>query len=69
MPLDGRELEDVKLFSNIPLAIKHGLGRKQRGWIITDQSGEATIVRKRPFNEEILVLESTANTTIKLWVY
>src|SRR5271169_3360558 len=67
--VEGFLLENVKMFANTPVAIKHGLGRKQRGWIITDIDSQATIFRKRAFNAEALVLESTANANINIWVY
>lgn len=49
--------------------VNHRLGRKQQGWIITDQDAAAEIYRSQPFNNLTLTLTSNADVTVTLYVF
>lgn len=62
------------LLINIPLetgdnVINTRLGKNMQGWILTDQTAAASIFRNAPMNNLTLTLNSSAPTTINLWVY
>lgn len=66
----GIQLTGVKL-ANGTTIINHRLGRKMRGWFVTDIDGAATLYKPEtaPFNETTLTLVSSAAVTANLWVY
>lgn len=49
--------------------INHLLGRKQQGWLISDQDAAASIYRSQPFNDITLTLNSSANCVVTLYVF
>ncbi len=62
------------LISNIKITtgsntINHKLGRKQIGYIITDQNAQASLFRSQPLNDLTLTLTSDADCTISLWCF
>lgn len=67
-PLSGSILKGISLSIGVN-TINHLLGRLQQGWILTDQSGGASIYRSKPFNATTLALTSDAVVTINLWVF
>lgn len=66
--LNGRALNNIQLSvgSN---TIPHGLGAAQQGWYLTDQNAASQIFRSSPFNAQNLVLTSSAQVTVNLWVF
>jgi hypothetical protein len=56
----------IKTGNNV---INHKLGRKQIGYIITDQNAQAQMYRSQPLNNLTLTLTSDADVTISLWVF
>ena len=76
--LQGRLLENVNITENETNRIRHGLGRKLRGWIIVRQTVEqiffsdAQSSNKRA-DEELWLIPTTASgsakSEISLWVF
>ena len=67
--LSGNSIANITLTASTPLAINHLLQRLPQGWFITDNTADAVIWRTKPFNSATLTLESSANTTISIWVF
>ncbi len=67
--IQGNLLTGITLAATTPLAINHLLQRMMVGWFIVDQNSSAIIWRTQPFNSINLTLESSANTTLNLWVF
>lgn len=63
---DGVMITDVAI--NGVNAISHGLQRQPLGWIITDKTSNANIWRVS-WSATTLTLQSSANTTVNIWVY
>lgn len=67
--LNGLEIDAIKLIANKPQAINHLLQRTMQGWFILDNIANTVIWRTQPFNDLTLTLESSANTTVSIWVF
>jgi len=67
--IQGRAITGVILNAGKEVNIPTGLGRMQQGWIITDQLVNCYVKRTQPFTNNLLTLESSADTTISIWVY
>ena len=68
--LTGTQLSNsITLVANTPLTFNTYLGRQMVGWIITDNTANCTVWRTQPLNSQTLTLESSADTTISLWIY
>ncbi len=67
--LQGVQISNVALVANTPKVINHLLQRLPQGWILTDNTAQATIWRTAAFNNLTLTLEADANTTISFWVF
>ncbi len=67
--LSGHQLKGISLVASTPQAINTLLGRKQQGYLITNQDANAVIWRTQDLNSLTLTLESSANVTLDLWVY
>ena len=68
--LDGRLISNVSLVSSSTNSIDHGLGKPIRGWIIVGKNANATVyssVSSTP--NATLILNTTADVTISLWVF
>lgn len=65
---NGRLVSDVALINGTTV-INHKLGRKQQGYMITDQSAAASIYRSAALNDITLTLTSNAGCTVSLWVF
>lgn len=73
-PMLGRAYLNGQLLTGISLTngtstFNHKLGRKQQGWVITDQNAAASIYRSVDFNDLTLTLTSDAVVTVNLWVF
>lgn len=73
-PVIQNELNQGILLDNISLVIgnnkiNHLLTRMQKGWLITDINGAATIYRSAPLNDQTLTLNSTAAVVVSIWVF
>lgn len=70
--LDGVLLEDVSVPTGSDVVIPHKLNRKLVGYIVVRNSAEATIWDKQSDNTlpgKTLILKSSADTTISMWVF
>lgn len=69
--VNGLLLNSVSLVSG-DNTINHKLGRKLQGWIVVGKTANANIFDKQATNtmpELTLVLNSSATTTVNLWVF
>lgn len=66
--LDGTFLEGIALNAAANTVINHKLGRRPRGWILTDQSAAATVYRVA-WTDKTLTLLASAASTVDLWVF
>ncbi len=67
--LSGNQIDEIRLIANTPQAINHLLQRRPQGWIITDNTANTVVWRTQPFTDTTLTLESSANTTLNIWVF
>lgn len=67
--LDGNLIEDIVLVASTPQAINHLLQRMQQGWFIVDNTANCAVWRTKPLNDTTITLESSANSTISIWVF
>ncbi len=67
--LNGNLLTNISLVASTPLAINHLLQRMPQGWILTDNTADTAVWRTRAFSQYTLTLESSADTTISLWIF
>jgi len=76
--LQGRLLENVGITENETNRIRHGLGRKLRGWIVVRQTVEQVFFSdaqdsNRRADEELWLIPTTlsgsAKSKISLWVF
>lgn len=74
-PLLKNPLLDGQILSNISLttgsnSVSHKLGRKLQGWLIVDKDANSNIYRETsPTPTLTLVLNSSANVTVSLYVF
>lgn len=67
--LNGNMIVDIDLTASTPRAINHLLQRMPQGWVLTDNTANAVIWRAADFNNFAITLESSADTTISIWVF
>ena len=67
--LKGNAVKDISLTANTPKVINHLLQRMPQGWFLTDNVADADIWRSAALNSLTITLESSANTTISIWIY
>ena len=67
--LSGNSVSDIDLVASTPQAINHLLGRSPQGWFLTDNIADSVVWRTQPFNNKTITLESSATTTISIWVF
>lgn len=65
----GRQISAIAMIASTPLTINHGLGRTMQGWFLVDNTSSSVVWRTQNLNSTTLTIESSANTTISLWVY
>jgi hypothetical protein len=65
----GLLITNITLVSSTPLTINHMLSRLQVGWMLADNTANSNVWRTQPLNDKTLTLESSANTTIAIWVF
>ena len=66
--VQGILLSDITIKTGVNV-INHKLGRKQIGYIITDQNSKASLYRSQPLNSLTLTLTSDADSIISIWVF
>lgn len=67
--LAGNMIEDINLEMNTAMAVNHLLQRMPQGWFLMDNTANAVVWRTADFNNLTLTLESSADTTISIWVF
>lgn len=64
--IKGQYLEVAVTTSGV--SANHGLGETPSGWIITDNAVDSHVWRTA-WSDKTITLQSSANTTIKVWVF
>lgn len=67
--LQGQLLSNISLAATTPKVINHGLARQMLGWFLIDNTANAVVWRTAPLNSQTITLESSAITTIAMWVF
>lgn len=67
--IKGLAIKDIVLDASVPRTIQTTLNRMQQGWFLIDNMANSVIWRTQPFNSVTLTLESSADTTISIWVF
>lgn len=67
--LGGIQLDGINLVANKPQVINHLLQRMPQGWFLLDNIANTVVWRTEAFNNLTITLESSANTTISIWVF
>lgn len=67
--LNGNEIDEIKLIAGKAQAINHLLQRVPQGWFLLDNTANTVIWRTAMFNSLTLSLQSSADTTISIWVF
>lgn len=66
--LAGSLLKGIVLINGVTI-LNHKLGRKPKGWILTDIDAAATVYRSAAFSTTTLTLTSNAAATAAIWVF
>jgi hypothetical protein len=66
--LGGVQLTGIVLVANTPKQIPHKLGIVPTGWIISDLNADS-VVWRTAWTNQVITIESSANTTVSIWVY
>lgn len=67
--LDGRLVTDVSVATSAT-NVNHGLGRAYQGWVIVDNNTDCRVWSPSTGDTtKVIVLQSSAATTITLWVF
>jgi hypothetical protein len=64
----GYQIKNISLTASTPKAVAHTLGSVPIGWFVVDNTANATIWRTA-WTQQTITLESSANTTISIWVF
>lgn len=67
--LQGNQIADIALIASTPKVINHLLQRMPQGWFLVDNTANAVVWRAQPLNNLNITLESSADTTISIWIY
>ena len=67
--VQGQQIDSIILVSGKTKVINHGLQQLPQGWFLVDNIANAVVWRTSSFTATTLTLESSANTTISIWVY
>lgn len=70
--LDGLLLDGVEVTTGAPVTVNHGLGRDLIGWVVVRKSATADVWDSQSTNRmpaRSLVLNSSANVTLSIWVF
>ncbi len=65
----GHQISNIVMASGVPVVINHGLDRMMQGWYLVDNNANCIVWRTQNLNTKTLTIESSADTTIALWVY
>lgn len=67
--LQGIQIDGISLTASVPKVINHLLQRMPQGWFLVDNTADANVWRSAAFSKLSLTLESSADTTISIWVF
>lgn len=68
--LDGRLIQGIALTVGQPITFPHLLGRALVGWILTDNTAQATIWRQtNAMPDKQITLAASATTQVAVWVF
>lgn len=69
--LDGVLIENIEFTGAVTVVVNHKLGRRPRGWIVTDLAGSGRIFRGANWTDKTLELANAiANPcTVSIWVF
>ncbi len=67
--MQGLAIYSITLNANVPKTIATTLSRMQLGWFLIDNMASCNVWRTQPFNSQNITLESSADTTISIWVF
>lgn len=68
--LDGRLINDVSLVSSGATEVSHGLGKPIRGWVLVEKDANANVYSSASSTpNSTLVLNTSADVTVSLWVF
>lgn len=65
--LNGLLLQNVSI-STSGSQVEHKLGRVPQGWIVMDKTAQGDVWRDS-WDDKVIRLDASANTTINLWVF
>ena len=65
--LKGRAVNDIEVTTST-VVVDHKLGRQPIGWFIVDKSASGDVWRTA-WNDKTITLDSSATTTINIWIY
>lgn len=69
MMIQGKMISGIALTASTAKVINHGLGRMMTGWWVVDNTANCTVWRTQNLNTKTITIESSADTTIALWVF
>jgi hypothetical protein len=69
--IDGILHNDIQLQTGTVFTLEHRLGRALRGWIVVKKSAQADVWDSQATNQvkSTLLLNSSANVTVSVWVF
>ncbi len=67
--LQGHLISGIVLPSNTAVTISHELNRMMIGWWVVDTTATSSVWRTQSLNTKTLTIESSATTTVALWVF
>jgi hypothetical protein len=69
--LDGVLIENITVPNMGTVVVNHKLGRRPRGWILTDKAGNGNIFRGAAWTDKTIELANSvaADCVIAIWVF
>lgn len=68
--IDGAFIENISIVTGTPYNLSHGLEINPRGWIVVKKNAESDIWQTDSDTPtSTMILNSSANVTISLWVF
>jgi len=67
--LGGNQIDSIVMTASTPKTINHLLQRLPQGWFLVDNMANANIWRTKSWTTTTITLESSADTTISIYVY
>lgn len=70
--INGQLIENISIPTGSVVRVSHGLQRPLKGWIVVKQNANSSIWDSENSNSQktqFLLLNSSANVTVSLWVF